>query len=61
MAKKVKITLIRGLAGKKKDQIATAKALGFKKSQQTIVKTLTPSIQGMINKISFMLKVEEVE
>lgn len=61
MAKKVKIKLVRGLAGKRDFQIATAKALGLRKSQQEVVKTLDPAIAGMIKKIEFMLDVQEVD
>lgn len=61
MAKKVKITLVRGIAGKRTDQKATAISLGLKSPRQSVVRELTPAIQGMINKISFMLEVEEVK
>ena len=56
----LKITLKRSKIGRKKDQIATVKALGLRKIGQSIVKEDTPQIRGMINKIDFMLEVEEV-
>jgi large subunit ribosomal protein L30 len=34
--------------------------LGLKKIGQTVIKEDTPQIRGMINKIDFMLEVEEV-
>ncbi len=61
MGKKIKITLVRGLAGKKTEQKATAVSLGLKSPGQSVIKELTPPIQGMINAISFMVNVEEVK
>ena len=37
----------------------TLRALGLRKLNQTVEKIDTPSIRGMINKISHLLKVEE--
>ena len=56
----LRITLKRSKIGRKKDQIATVDALGLRKVGQTVVKDDTPQIRGMLNKISFMLDVEEV-
>ncbi len=61
MAKKIKITLIRGLAGRNARQQATAISLGLKSPNQSTIKEWSPAIQGMIDKIPFMLKVEEVQ
>lgn len=57
---KLNITLIKSKIGKKKNQIATVEALGFKKIGQTVVKEDTSQIRGMIKTISHMVKVEEV-
>ncbi len=58
--KKVKITQIKSIIDRPKDQKATIKALGFKKLNHTIEKVATPQILGMINKVSHLLKVEEI-
>ncbi|MGL5764057.1 MAG: 50S ribosomal protein L30 [Sarcina sp.] len=55
----LKITLVKSLIGRKKDHIATANALGLKKIGKTVQHEGTPQIKGMINKISYMIKVEE--
>lgn len=55
----LKITLVKSLIGRKKDHIATANALGLKKIGKTVQHEETPQIKGMINKISYMINVEE--
>ncbi len=57
---KLKVTLVKSLRGRKKDHIATANALGLKKIGKTVEHEGSPQINGMINKISYLLKVEEV-
>lgn len=57
---KLKITLTKSLIGRKQDQIATVNALGLKKIGKVVEHEDTPQIKGMINKVSYLLKVEEV-
>ena len=57
---KLKITLEKSLIGRKDDQIATAHALGFKKIRAVVEQNDNPQIRGMINKISHLVKVEEI-
>ncbi|AYD39270.1 50S ribosomal protein L30 [Clostridium fermenticellae] len=56
---KIKITLSKSLIGRKKDHIATVNALGLKKIGKTVEHEDTPQIRGMINKVSYLLNVEE--
>lgn len=56
---KVKITLKKSLIGRKKDHIATVNALGLRKIGKTVEHDDTPQIRGMINKVSYLLEVEE--
>lgn len=58
---KLKITLKRSTIGRRKDQIATVAALGLKKIGKTVEHDDTPQIRGMINKVSYLLDVEEVQ
>jgi len=53
------VTLKKSLIGRKVDQIATVHALGLKKIGKTVEKEDTPQIRGMINKVSYLLSVEE--
>ena len=55
---KVVITLVKSPIGYEKSQRATVAALGFKKGKRVVEKEATPQINGMINKISHLLKVE---
>ncbi|MBB6624984.1 50S ribosomal protein L30 [Clostridium gasigenes] len=57
---KIKITLVKSLIGRKKNHIATANALGLKKIGKTIEHEDSPQIKGMIKKVDYLLKIEEV-
>ena len=57
---KIKITLVKSLIGRKKNHIATANALGLKKIGKTIEHEDTPQTKGMIKKVDYLLKIEEV-
>ncbi|MGV3487001.1 MAG: 50S ribosomal protein L30 [Tuberibacillus sp.] len=61
MAKKLEITLTRSVIGRPKDQRITVKTLGLKKTYQTVVHNDNPAIRGMINKVSHLVKVNEIE
>lgn len=57
---KLKITLSKSLIGRKKDHIATVNALGLRKIGKTVEQNDTPQIRGMIKKVDYLLKVEEM-
>lgn len=57
---KLKVTLTKSVIGRKKDHIATVNALGLKKIGNSVMQEDTPQIRGMINKISYLLDVEEM-
>ncbi|WP_040210047.1 50S ribosomal protein L30 [Clostridium polynesiense] len=57
---RLKITLVKSLIGRKVSHKATAEALGLNKIGKTVEHEDTPQIKGMINKIDYLLKVEEV-
>ena len=57
---KVKLTLVKSLIGRKKEHIATVNALGLRKIRKNVEHEETPQIRGMINKVIYLLKVEEV-
>ena len=54
----MKITLVRSLIGVKKDQRATVRALGLGKTGSSREVADTPDVRGMVNKVSYLLKVE---
>lgn len=57
---KLKVTLTKSIIGRKKDQIATVNALGLKKIGKSVMHEDTPQIRGMINKVNYLLNVEEI-
>ena len=57
--KTIEITLVKSLIGRKPNQIATAKALGLTKINQTVEKEANEAILGMVNTIKHLVKVEE--
>lgn len=57
---KVKVTLTKSLIGRSDNQLATVKALGLKKIGTSVEHEDNVQIRGMIEKVKFMVKVEEV-
>ncbi|MBR2861845.1 MAG: 50S ribosomal protein L30 [Clostridia bacterium] len=57
----LKITLTKSTIGCKKDQIATVKALGLKKTNSSVTKADNAAIRGMIFKVKHLVTVEEVD
>lgn len=55
----LKITLIKSPIGYKPKAKATVAALGLRKLNHSVLKSDTPQIRGMINKINFLLKISE--
>jgi len=56
----LKITQIKSAIGYKPKAKLTLAALGLKKINQSVQKADSPQIRGMINKIGYLVKVEEV-
>lgn len=55
------IKLVKSLIGRKDDQIATAISLGLKKINDVVVQPDNAQTKGKINKISHLIKVQEVK
>ena len=58
MVDTIKVTLVKSGIGKNKKIRQTLTGLGLTKLHKTVVLQNTPSIRGMIDKVSFMVKVE---
>jgi len=56
--KKIKVTLIKSLIGTKKSHRATVRGLGLRKINSSVELENTPAVQGMVNKICYLLKCE---
>lgn len=57
--KKVSITLVRSKHGRLKSHQACVAGLGLRRMHQTVQVIDTPENRGMINKIQYMLNIEE--
>ena len=58
--KKLSVTLVRSKNGRLKSHKACVAGLGLRRMHQTVQVIDTPENRGMINKVQYMLNVEEV-
>ena len=56
--KKIKVTLLKSLIGTKPEHRACVRGLGLRRRMSTAEVLDTPDNRGMINKVSYLLKVE---
>jgi large subunit ribosomal protein L30 len=61
MSKKLQVTLVKSPIGYNKRQKNTVKALGLRKMHMTVLHDDTPPVRGMINAVSHLVEVEEVD
>ena len=57
--KQLKVTLTKSKHGRLKSHEACVAGLGLRKMHQTVTVPDTPEIRGMINRISYLVSVEE--
>lgn len=60
MSKMLKVTLFKSVIGYSKRQKNTVRALGLRRIGQTVQHNDTPVIRGMIDKVSHLVKVENL-
>ncbi|WP_054025313.1 50S ribosomal protein L30 [Bacillus sp. FJAT-28004] len=58
---KLQITLVRSLIGRNEKQRATVESFGLKKIRQAVVLNDSPAVRGMVNTVSHLVKVVEVQ
>ncbi len=56
---KVKLTLVKSRYGRLKNHKACVAGLGLRRINHSVVVDDTPENRGMINKVSYLLRVEE--
>ena len=61
MTKMLRIKLVRSAIGYSVRQKRTVQALGLRKLNQVVERPDNPAVRGMVNKITHLLQVEEVE
>jgi large subunit ribosomal protein L30 len=59
--KTLRIKLVKSPISSKRKQRATLVTLGLRKMHQTVDHADSPSVRGMINKVSHLVSVEELE
>jgi len=57
----LRITLTKGLVGKRDDQKKVVRALGLKKFNSSVIHADSPTIRGMCNKVHHLVTVAVVE
>lgn len=57
--KKIKVKLVRSPAGRLKAHKACVAGLGLRRMHQTVEVEDTPCTRGMINKVNYMVQVQE--
>ena len=57
--KKIRVTLVKGLRGTIHKHRESVKGLGLRHLSHTVEVIDTPAIRGMINRVSYLVKVEE--
>ncbi|MFH1563102.1 MAG: 50S ribosomal protein L30 [Nitrospirota bacterium] len=60
MEKELKVTLIKSRFGRVPKHCKTIAALGLRKINQTVIKPDNPQTRGMVKKVDYLVKVEEI-
>ncbi len=61
MAKKIEITLVRGLAARSRREKATVRSLGLRKPHQKVIRDADPCTLGMVRSVAHLVSVREIE
>ena len=59
--KKLKLTLVRSTIGRLKNHKACVRGLGLRRMHHTVLVQDTPENRGMIRRVEYLLRVEEVQ
>ena len=59
MAKQLKVTLVKSKTGRLKKHVACVQGLGLRRIHHSVVVADTPENRGMINTVSYLLRVED--
>ena len=57
--KMMKVTLVRSAHGRLEAHKACVRGLGLRRMHHTVMVEDTPATRGMVNKVSYMVKVED--
>jgi large subunit ribosomal protein L30 len=57
--KKIRVTLVKSVNGRLQGHRDTVRGLGLRRIRHSVELDDTPQIRGMINKVAYMLRVED--
>ena len=57
---KVRVTLVKSVIAKPETQRQTVRSLGLRKTNSFVELEDTPQLRGQVNKVSHLVKVEEI-
>lgn len=60
MSGQLRITLVKSLSGRDERHRRVVKGLGITRLHKPVVRLNTPEIRGMVEKVKFLLNVEEM-
>ena len=58
--KTLRLTLVKSVSGRLKSHQACVRGLGLRRMHHTVERAATPENLGMVNKVRYLLNVEEV-
>lgn len=53
---KIKVQLVKGLAGTRAEHRATVRGLGLRRLNHTVELTDTPEVRGMLDKVHYLVR-----
>ena len=56
--KKIRVTLLKSVAGIKQTHRATVRGLGLKKINQAVELADTPAVRGMVNRVAYLVRID---
>jgi large subunit ribosomal protein L30 len=56
--KKIRVTLLKSVAGIKRTHVATVRGLGLKRINHVVELADTPAVRGMINKVGYLVRID---
>ncbi|MBI4772216.1 MAG: 50S ribosomal protein L30 [Chloroflexi bacterium] len=59
-SKQLRITLVKSPIGYSRRHKGTVRALGLRKLNQSVTRTDTPQLRGMLARVGFLMEVEEL-
>ena len=60
MSGELRITLVKGLSGRTERHRKVVRGLGLTRLNRAVIRKDTPEIRGMVEKIKFLVRMEEV-